>query len=153
MKIIILVAFLAIIAVGNCTHLRTSDPNHQFLDFSNPLKLASLLSGDYVSLLPSFIQPIARKVLGQEQQSGVSGFLSKAQSFLGGNNSPTGGLLGGLGSLFGQSANQGNSGVSSLLNNFSGAFGQSNTNTNSNPLSGISGLGGLLNQFGVSLHE
>jgi len=153
MKIAIFVALVAIIAVGNCSiHLRTSDPNHQFLDFSNPLKLASLLSGDYVSLLPSFIQPIARKVLGQEQQSGVSGFLSKAQSFLGGNNSPTGGLLGGLGSLFGQSASQGNSGVSSLLNNFSGAFGQSNTNTNtnSNPLGG---LGGLLNSFGVSLHE
>lgn len=152
MKITLFVAVFAMLAVSSTcvSHIRTNDPNHQFIDFSNPLGLASLLSGDYVSLLPSFIQPIARKVLGQEQQSGVSGFLNQAKNLLSGGNSPTGGLFGGLSNLFGQTASQGNQDVTGILNNFSGAFGQQPSN-NGNPLSGLSGL--LGNLGGLNFHE
>lgn len=153
MKISILVTVVALLAVSSsCSqHLRSSNVNHEFLDFSNPLQLASLMSGDYVSMLPSFIQPLARKVLGQEEQSGASGFLSKAQSILGGNNGPTGGLLGSLGGLFGQTANQGNQDVSNVLSGLSGALGQNtNSNSGSNPLAGLSGL---LGNFGANFHQ
>lgn len=152
MKIAVLVTLVALLAVSSCnsSHLRTSDSNHQFLDFSNPLNLASILSGDYVSLLPSFIQPLARKILGQEQQSGVSGFLNQAKNFLGGNNNPSGGLFGGLGNLFGQAASQGNNDISGVLNNFSGAFGGKSNANNGNPLGGLSNI---LGNFGINLHE
>lgn len=52
----------------------------------NPLQMASFMSGDYASVLPSSLQPLARKILGQEKQSGVSGFLQQAQSMMGGNS-------------------------------------------------------------------
>lgn len=67
----------------------------------NPLQIAGLMSGDWASILPASVQPLARQILGQEQKSGVAGFLSQAQGLLGGNSNG-GGLLGGMGSLFGQ---------------------------------------------------
>lgn len=112
----------------------------------NPLQIASLLSGDYVSILPAFLQPIARSILGQEQKSGVSGFLQQAQNFLGGNTSPTGGLLGNMGSLFANSASQGNTGLKNVLTNFASSFGATPQNTKE------SGFSGFLKNFGIGFH-
>jgi hypothetical protein len=103
----------------------------------NPLQIAQLMSGDYISILPASIQPIVRSVLGQQQQSGVSGFLSQAQNLLGGSTpSNSGGLLGGMGSLLGQAGQQGQNGLGSFLGSFSNALGGSNSNS----ASGIMGF-------------
>lgn len=151
MKISILITVLAVISFTSCqeTHLRVHDMNHElpFLDSMNPFQIASLLSGDYVSILPAFLQPIARAILGQEQRNGVSGFLQQAQNFLGGNNGPTGGLLGGMGNLFGQAANQGNAGVSNILSSFGNAFGAPANTVQSG------GLSNFLKNFGLGFHE
>lgn len=125
----------------------------------NPLQIAGLLSGDWTSILPASIQPFVRTLLGKEQQSGVSGFLNKAQGLLGGNG---GGLLGGMGNLFGQASQQGQSGLSGLLQNFGGALGGSGANLgqfglptnipnipNFGANTNAGGLSGLLNQVGL----
>ena len=119
-----------------------------FLDSMNPLQLASFLSGDYVSIFPSFLQPIARTILGQEQRNGVSGFLQQAQNFLGGTNSPTGGLLGGMGNLFSQAAGQGNVGSNNILSSFANAFGATPQNTAQS-----GGFSGFLRNMGIGFHE
>lgn len=120
---IVLVALFSTLSFT--AHLRTFEPNHELfgLDSMNPLQIAGLMSGDWASILPASIQPLARQILGQEQKSGVAGFLSQAQGLLGGNQNG-GGLLGGMGNLFGQ-ASQSNksSGLGGLLNTFSGALG------------------------------
>lgn len=149
MRISILITILALVSFTSCTHIRQHEMNHElpFLDSLNPLQIASLLGGDYVSILPSFLQPIARSILGQEQRNGVSGFLQQASNFLGGNNSPTGGLLGNMGGLFGQAANQGNTGANSILTSFANAFGATPQNT------AQSGFSGFLKNFGLGFHE
>lgn len=157
--------FAMLITIGSSAHLRNYEQNHEFMNLGsmNPLQIAGLLSGDWTSILPASIQPFVRTLLGKEQQSGVSGFLSKAQGLLGGNG---GGLLGGMGNLFGQASQQGQSGLSGLLNNFGGALGGSGANLgqfglpnlpNIPSFGGINantagGLSGLLNQVGLS-HE
>jgi len=108
----------------------------------NPLQIASLMSGDFISVLPAPIQSIARTVLGQQQQSGVAGFLSKATNIFGGNN---GGLLGGMGNLFGQAGQQGQNGLGNLLGTFGNAFGG---NTGGFGLPSLPNLSGLTN-FGA----
>jgi hypothetical protein len=130
MKPILSLIFLILaVSITNSTHLRTTLQHEQlpFLNNMNPIQIAQLMSGDYISILPASIQPIVRSVLGQQQQSGVSGFLSQAQNLLSGGNNPSnsGGLLGGMGSLFGQSSQQGTNGLGSLLGSFSNAFGGS----------------------------
>lgn len=111
----------------------------------NPLQIASLLSGDFVSILPASIQPIVRSVLGQQQQSGVSGFLNQAQNILGGGGK-TGGLLGGMGNLFGQASQQGQNGLGNFLGGITNSFGGSSN-------SGISSLLGLPNLSGLNLNN
>lgn len=166
MKAGLIIAVLAVLmTLGSCAHLRSYNENHELFDFGsmNPLQIASLLSGDWTAILPASIQPFVRTLFQKEQQSGVAGFLNKAQSFMGGNG---GGLFGGMGNLFGQASQTGQqSGLSGLLNNFGGALGGSGlspaslglpTNINipgfgsQSGLSGLSGLtggntGGLLN--------
>lgn len=150
MKAIFFLVLIALITVSTCTgHLRAQEQHQSlpFLNSLNPLQIASLLSGDIASVLPASIQPIVRSVLGQQQQSGVSGFLSKAQSLLGGGN--TGGLLGGMGNLFGQSAQQGQNGLGNFLGTISNAFGGSNNGIASSlglpSIPGLSALSGLTN--------
>lgn len=149
MRISILITVLALVSFTSCTHIRQHEMNHElpFLDSLNPLQIASLLGGDYVSILPSFLQPIARTILGQEQNSGVNGFLQKASNFLGGTNSPTGGLFGNMGKIFGDAANSGNKGAGSILTNFANAFGATPQNT------AQTGFSGFLKNFGVGFHE
>lgn len=64
------------------------------------MQTLQLMSGDYASLLPEFLQPMARKILGQEQKSGPAGFL---QSLTGGGSGSSSkfDMMGGLGNLFG----------------------------------------------------
>jgi hypothetical protein len=96
----------------------------------NPLQIAQLMSGDFTAVLPASIQPIVRSVLGQQQQSGVSGFLGQAQNILGGSNPNNGGgLLGGMGSLLGQAGQQGQNGLGNFLGTFSNALGGNNAAT------------------------
>ena len=162
MKAGFVIAVLAmLIALGCSTHLRTFDQNHEFLNLGNlnPLQMAGLLSGDWASILPASIQPFVRSLLGQEKQSGVSGFLSKAQGLLGGGGN-NGGLFGSLGGLFGQATQSGQqSGLSGLLGNFGGALG-GNTASSSlgipnlqNLIPGMNGgsaLGGLSGLSGIT---
>ena len=84
MKITIVLAVLALLAVAQA-HQQLRKHDLPFLDSltDNPLKMAQLMSGDYVSILPEFLQPMARKIFNQEQ-SGTSALLSKASNFLGG---------------------------------------------------------------------
>lgn len=105
------------------------------------------MSGDFVSLLPAAIQPIVRSVLGQQQQSGVSGFLSQAQNLLGGGGS-TGGLLGGMGNLFGQASQQGQNGLGSFLGGLTNSFGGSSNSG----ISSMLGLPSLPNLNGLNLN-
>lgn len=158
MKAGLIIAVLAMImAVGMSTHLRRFNENHEFLNLNslNPLQIAGLMSGDWMSILPASIQPIARSLFQKEQQSGVSGFLSKAQGFLGGSGGGSNGLLGGFGNLFGQASQSGQSGLSGLLNNF-GSAGLSSSSLglpaglnlpgfSQGSNSGSSGIGGLIN--------
>lgn len=149
MKATVLLIIIVLLAIGNCeNHLRGSQ-NHQslpFLDSLNPLQIASLLSGDIASILPPSIQPIVRSVLGQQQQSGVSGFLNKAQSLFGGND---GGLLGGMGNLFGQASQQGQNGLGGFLGSLTNAFGGSNSGIASSlGLPNIPGLSSITNAGG-----
>lgn len=169
MKAGLIIAVLAMImAVGSSAHLRTFNENHEFMNLNslNPLQIAGLMSGDWISILPSSIQPIARTLFQKEQQSGVSGFLSKAQGLLGGNGGNNGGLFGGMGNLFGQASQSGQSGLSSVLNSFGGALGGSGLNPGSLGLptninipgfssgQGTSSIGGLLNGLnGLTGHE
>jgi hypothetical protein len=145
MKVILSIIFIVLIATVSCsTHLRTALQHEDipFLNNMNPLQIAQLMSGDYVSILPASIQPIVRAVLGQQQQSGVSGFLSQAQNILGGGSSSnSGGLLGGMGSLLGQAGQQGQNGVGSLLGSFGNALGGGNSAT---------GIMGLPNSFNLN---
>ena len=88
MKITIVLAVLALLAVAQA-HQQLRKHDLPFLDSltDNPLKMAQLMSGDYVSILPEFLQPMARKIFNQEQ-SGTSAFLSKASNFIGGGGKP-----------------------------------------------------------------
>lgn len=141
MKLAVLCMFLAIVcSVNSIQQLRRHDL--PFLDSMNPLQMAQLMSGDYVSILPSFIQPLARKILGQEKQSGVSGFLSQAQNMLSGNTGASGGLLGGMGDLFKSAGNSGSG--NGVLSQFSNAFG-GNTAGITNGLTNGGSSGGVLN--------
>lgn len=163
MRVGFVITVLAMLIALGCSskHLRSYDQNHEFLNLGNlnPLQMAGLLSGDWASILPAPLQPLARKLLGQEQQSGPAGFLSKAQGLLGGGGS-NGGLFGSLGGLFGQATQSGQqSGLSGLLGNFGGALG-GNTASSSlgipnlqNLIPGLGGnggsaLGGLSNLIG-----
>lgn len=124
----ILVVLCIVLATASASqHLRTHDMQHDlslpFLGDINPLQIAQLMSGDYASILPASIQPLARKILGQEQQSGPAGFLNQASRFFGSGNQG-GGLLGGLGNLFGGSSGQQSSGaMGNILNAFGGNTG------------------------------
>lgn len=159
MRLGFVAVFVMLIALGCSKHLRTFDQNHEFLNFDslNPLQMAGLLSGDWASILPAPLQPFVRKLLGQEQQSGVQGFLSKAQGLLGGGGS-NGGLFGSLGGLFGQaSQSSGQSGLSGLLGNFGGALG-GNTASSSLGIPNLQnllpgGLGGITNQISGALNQ
>ena len=143
----VLLAICALLSVATCSQqLR----HHElpFLDSMNPLQMASFMSGDYASVLPSFLQPIARKILGQEQ-SGTSSMLSKASSLLGGSGSSGSGMFGGLGNLLGG----GNSGSSNgVMGSISKAFGgDSNSGSSSGLSSLISGMSGSGSNSGSSL--
>lgn len=85
----------------------------------NPLQIAQLMSGNWAAILPEPIRSVLQ--LGQGNLN-PTGFLSGIQNRLTGN----GGLFGGMGNLFGQSAQSGNQGLGGLLQTFSGA-------TQSNP--------------------
>ena len=98
--------------------------------------MAQLMSGDIASILPSALQPLARKILGQEEKAGPAGFLNSVSSMFGGG-SGTGigsGLFGGLGDLFKGSSSNG------VLNNLSSAFGPSAASGANGILGGLSNL-------------
>lgn len=161
------------IVSGSCAHLRTV--NHQFVSLSDlaPSQLSNLFNGNLGSILPSSLQSLVGNIFSQEQSAGSSGFLSKIQGLIGGGSSSSGGLLGGLGNLFGQASSSGSSGASSILNSFSGALGGSGSSlglpnlsdftsglnfggitnglngaaANLNGQASSSGLSGLLNSF------
>lgn len=112
------------------------------------------MSGDYASILPSFLQPLARKILGTEQKGGAAGFLQSAQGLFGGNNNPTGGLLGGMGNMFSQAG--GNSGSGGILSSITNAFGGASSgasNAGSSALGGLGGLSDIAKKFNFGLHE
>lgn len=120
----------------------------------NPLQIAGLMSGDWASILPASIQPLARQILGQEQRSGVAGFLSQAQGLLGGGSQNGGGLLGGMGNLFGQATKTNNSGLGGLLSTFSNALGGGSQASNLFGMPNLNNLipnmqGGLPNMQGL----
>ena len=102
MKIVALCTL--VLAVTSIQQLRQHDMEHDmpFLDSMGPLKMAQFMSGDYAAALPESIQPLARRVMGQEKQSGVSGFLGKAQNLFGSGKSSSSskGLFGGMSDLF-----------------------------------------------------
>lgn len=174
MKNIIFLSIASIlIATTSCAHLRSI--NHQFVSLSDlaPAQLSNLFSsGNLASILPSSLQSLVGNIFSQEQSQGSSGFLSKIQGLIGGGSDSSGGLLGGLGNLFGQASSSGSSGASSILSSFSGALGGSgsslglpnlsdftsglNFGSITNGLNGAaanansqasSGLSGLLNSF------
>lgn len=66
MRVGLLVTFLAMLAVtAYSANLRNYEHEFLSLDSLNPLQIAGLMSGDWVSILPASIQPIARQVLGK----------------------------------------------------------------------------------------
>lgn len=147
---LILSVLAVIMTLGSSAHLRSYDENHELFNFGsmNPLQIASLMSGDWTAILPASIQPFVRTLFQREQQSGVAGFLNKAQSFMGGNN---GGLFGGMGNLFGQASQTGQqSGLSGLLNSFGGAMGGSGLNPASLGLPTNINISGFGSQTGLS---
>ena len=118
MKLSYIVFILVIVFVS----AKQSKPHHEFLGLGdmNPLDLMRVMSGDFTALLPQSIQPLARKLLGKEEQTGAAGFLQQAQNLLGGNS--------GLDKMIGGQSAQ--SGMGSLLGDFGnlgnlgGLFGQ-----------------------------
>ena len=135
MKVTIILTLLALIALAN-SHQQLRRHELPFLDSMNPLQMAEMMSGDYTAILPEFLRPMARKVLGIEQ-SGTSAMLSQASSLFGGSGSGSnGGMLGGLGDLFGKANKEGED--NGVLGSFSNAFGGSNSG-GSGFLSGLMG--------------
>lgn len=141
MKITVFFTVLALIAAASC-HQQLRRHEMPFLDSMGPLEMARFMSGDYTSILPSFLQPLARKILGQEQ-SGASSILQKASSLFGGSGQQGGGMFGGMGDLFqkasGSSGNTGGGIFSQFSNAFKGSGSGSNSGS-SNPLSGLTNL-------------
>ena len=100
------IIFLAVLVAATANQqLRIHDMEHDlslpFIGELGPMETLKLMSGDYASLLPESIQPFARKILGQEQQSGPAGFLNNMSNTMGGGSSSSGGMFGGLGDMFG----------------------------------------------------
>ena len=125
MKIISLLLLGVFVCLAS-SHMQLRRHDIPFLDSLNPLETASLMTGDYSVIFPEFMRPMIRKITGQEQQGGVSGFLSKAQGLMGGGNSNGGGMLGGLGGLLsgGGESNSGNGVLSGLSNMMGGGQSQ-----------------------------
>ena len=139
MKITVLFTLLALIAVASC-HQQLRRHEMPFLDSMDPLKMARVMSGDLTALLPSFLQPLASKIMGQ-QQSGTSSFLQKASSLFGGSSSNGGGMFGGMGDLFSKASGSSGSNGGGIFSQFTNAFGGSSSNSgSSSPLSGLTNL-------------
>ena len=137
MKITVLFTVLALVAVTSC-HQQLRRHELPFLDSMGPLEMARFMSGDYAAALPTFLQPIARKIMGQEQ-SGTSSLLQKASGLFGGSNSSgNSGMFGGMGDLF---KSAGGSSGNGIFSQFSNAFGgASEKSGSSSALSGLSNL-------------
>ena len=142
MKITVLISLLALLAVATA-HQQLRRHDFPFLDSmtDNPLKMAQFMSGDYVSILPSFLQPIARKIFNQEQ-SGTSAMLDQASRLFGGGGNSGSGMFGGMGDLFGSVSGDKNNGI---LDSFKNSFGGSNNNNNRNNGGFLDSLTGIFN--------
>lgn len=103
------IIFLTLLAAVTATQqLRTHDMEHDlslpFIGELSMTQMMSLMSGDIAGLLPAALQPLARKITGQEKQAGPAGFLNSLSNMGGGSSS--GGLFGGLGNMFGGQKSQ-----------------------------------------------
>ena len=133
MRLFVIAVILTIVVSASAVKTR----NHEFIDMftKDPGMMLDLASGDYLTLLPDFIEPHVRKLLGKEKKTGVAGFLDTAQGLLGGKgSSPLDSLMGG------QSPGSGFSNVLSGLTGGSSSGGSSS--------GGLGALSGLLGGFG-----
>lgn len=131
----LIVMVLVALATAN-QQLRVHDMQHDlglpFIGDLNPIQAMQLMSGDYASILPGPLQPLARKILGQEKQSGPAGFMNSVSNMFGGSGSGNGGLFGGMGDLFGSGKQSGGA-----MSNIMSAFGGKSSSSGSGILSSL----------------